>query len=215
TATCKTIYGQQVTAQIKLTPTAPELEVYPTEVYAGYESVLRADGCYGGSCKESAEVTWKNLDNGETYTGSQIRVKVVKKTAFEVSCNGSEPRRVTVDVKMMDCDHFNYSAYPKGNSNYAEINASWCDSRYPINWFKETAVYREGRYVLATSEYTQGRNRQQIAVSRPSETSPPTGFIDTYTVACVRQGTEYPCNYFFMVESKYLYEEARRRPDLT
>ena len=209
-ATCTTEYGQSVTVEIKLTPTAPDLTVSPQEVYAGYPAVLRATGCFNDQCTEGT-YKWERTGS-EPLFGSSIKVSLIEsKTTFKVTCvETNSSKTIAVSTKAAgDCG--DYDAFPKGNAANAEINASWCDTNYPINWFKN---YADGAG-RKTDEYPAGRNKRKIAVSRPKETDPESGMIDIYTVSCVRTGKEYPCNYPFSVESTYLFNTNNTKSTLS
>ncbi|WP_221391424.1 fibronectin type III domain-containing protein [Dyadobacter sp. NIV53] len=202
-AKCTTIYKDEVTVEVKVMPTTPVLSVSPLEVYAGYAAILRASGCYNDQCKEGS-YKWER-DKAATLFGNSIKVKLTENTDFKVTCvESGSSQTINVKAKKNDCD-VKYNSFIKGNSSRVEINASWCDVNYPINWFKNYSTGSVGR---KTIEYTEGKNRRRIAVDRPEETKPvETGISDTYIVSCVKEGNAVPCDYSFSVESKELYDK--------
>ncbi|WP_149244324.1 hypothetical protein [Dyadobacter sp. 32] len=210
-ATCTTQYGQQVTSEITVSPLGIHLTVSPNKVYAGAPFILRGSGCINDQCKEGV-YRWKNMKTGQTFTGPSITATIGETTDFEVSCDGGWNQIYPITAETTSCD-VKYSSFTKGNATNVEINASWCNPKYEINWYKNYGVGNTGR---VTVEYPQGRNKNRIAVARPQDTSPVgSGIQDNYIVHCINGENPIPCNYSFSVESPYLLSLFPTKSNLT
>jgi hypothetical protein len=198
-ATCTTQYGQKVPAETTVSPRDPLLKVSPMEVYSGVNQIIYASGCYNDRCEEGT-YKWER-EGASPLFGSNVKVKLLKKTDFTVTClENKKSEIVSIDVKQFDCVYEDYNAMPRGNRNSVELNADWCDTRYPINWFRDTAIWGMKGWERTTSEYSAGQNKKKLGVSRV------TNIDETYIVTCVREGTNYPCNFPFSVYSKETYD---------
>ncbi|RRB02834.1 hypothetical protein [Larkinella rosea] len=199
TATCKTPYGIEAVASLRIEAVPPTLSVSPGEVYAGFPATLRASGCSTDNCQPGS-YTWTNKTSGQTYSGASITITLTQSTTFVVSCSNGQSAQVNVNIKTND---ENKCTLPSGilvnaSRNISPttyfVNASWCDVTYAISWRKTGVDHK-------TVDYPSARNKRSFTVTRPpmgqiydSNGQPfgkPFPQYETYTVACVRNGT--PC----------------------
>ncbi|WP_223834348.1 hypothetical protein [Spirosoma profusum] len=186
-ATCTTPYQISVSAALSFSAAPVQLQVSPTQVYAGYPAMLRASGCYTNTCQEG-QYTW--YQNGSLVgSGASLTINISQSTTYVVTCSTGSSKSVPVELKE-NCEiSFESPSIVVGNNVTLKAPQN-CNVSYGISWYK----YNNGVYdKIAT-------NTREIAIKAPTcnTTGGNVATMDYYQVICVKEN-KIPCKTNFTV----------------
>ena len=187
TATCTTQYGQKASDSVTPILNESTIAVTPLEVYPGYPAILRASGCVNDQCQDGL-YTWKNLNTGAVYNGSSLKETLSEPTNFEVSCNGGDPKKISIGVKET-CDGGYKQPSINGSKSKLKVDDS-CKPEYTISWYDNTDNFN----VLIA------KNVRQVTVNVPICGNDLSG-TRYYKAICVNESL-VPCTTYFTVGCK-------------